>query len=63
MAGSLVITRKVGERIVLNHGEVRIEIVDVKGKFVRLAFQANKEISIQREESACNPASTSDDSK
>lgn len=46
----LVITRKEGEQVIINGGELRIEVVEVKGKCVRLAFQANPEILIQRAE-------------
>jgi len=48
--GGLMMTRKEGQRVVVNHGEITIEIVEIKGKYVRLAFKANKEIEIQREE-------------
>lgn len=45
----LNITRKQGERIIVNNGEILIEVVEIKGKYVRLCFQADKEISIARE--------------
>lgn len=45
----LNITRKQGERIIVNNGEILIEVVEVKGRYVRLVFQANKEIKITRE--------------
>lgn len=48
--GGLVITRKQGQRIVINRGEVILEVVEIKGKQVRLAFVASKEIHIRREE-------------
>ena len=48
--GGLIITRREGEQIVINHGELRIEVVSVKGRTVRLAFRANVDISIQRAE-------------
>lgn len=52
MQGCLVLTRRVGEKVLLNHGEVTIEVVEIKGKSVRLAFLAqDKGISIRREES------------
>jgi carbon storage regulator CsrA len=47
----LMMTRKEGQQIVINHGELLIEVVEVRGKYVRLAFQASKEIDIQRAES------------
>lgn len=50
LRGALVITRKQGEKIVVNNGELIIEVVQVRGKTARLAFVASKDISIQREE-------------
>lgn len=46
----LVVTRKEGEMIAVNRGEILIEIVEIKGKYVRLAFKAHREISIHRAE-------------
>lgn len=46
----LMMTRKEGQKIIVNHGEITVEVVEIKGKYVRLAFKANKEIDIQREE-------------
>ena len=48
--GGLMLTRREGESISVNHGEIFIEVVEVRGHYVRLAFKANKEISIQRTE-------------
>ena len=48
--GGLMLTRREGEAISVNHGEIYIEIVEVRGHYVRLAFKASKEISIQRAE-------------
>ena len=51
--GGLVITRRPGEQVVINHGEIVVEVVGVKGRYVRLAFAANKkEISIVRAEAS-----------
>lgn len=44
----LVITSKESEQVIVNNGELLIEIVEIKGKAVRLAFQASSEISIRR---------------
>lgn len=48
--GGLMISRKEGQGILINHGELRIEIVEVRGKYVRLAFKGSKEIQIGRAE-------------
>jgi carbon storage regulator CsrA len=50
--GGLVLHRKEGERIVINHGEVVIEVVQVTGKQIRLAFRASKDVIIQRAEAS-----------
>lgn len=46
----LCITRREGQRIVINHGELVVEVVQIKGRQVRLVFSAAKDIPIQREE-------------
>ena len=51
----LVTTRRVGEQVIINHGELVIEVVAVKGKAVRLCFQASKDISIERGEKITDP--------
>ena len=47
--GGLVIARYLGDQVVINHGEITIEVVEIRGNRVKLAFKANKEeISILR---------------
>lgn len=46
----LVLGRKVGERLILGDREVTIQIVDVKGKNVRLGIIAPDDLPIHREE-------------
>lgn len=46
----LTITRRVGERVLINRGEIEIEVVDIRGSAVRIAFRASKEIQINRAE-------------
>ncbi len=43
-----ITTACVGDHISINGGELLIEIVDTKGKWLRLAFNAAKEIRIER---------------
>lgn len=52
----LVITSKEGEQVFINNGELKIEIVEIRGKTVRLAFQASSEITIRRKKALqdCN---------
>ncbi|NCN27877.1 carbon storage regulator CsrA [bacterium] len=45
----LVLTRKIGEAIVIDD-DVKITIVQVKGKQVRLGIEAPRETKIHREE-------------
>ena len=46
----LVLTRSVGERLVIKDGEIRLIVLEVKGNQVRLGIEAPKHISIHREE-------------
>lgn len=46
--GGLVLTLKKKGRVIINKGEIVIELVQIKGGEVRLAIKAHKEIDIQR---------------
>lgn len=46
--GGLVVTRRAGQKVSVNNGEIIIEVVEIQGKAVRIAFQAHKEIKIER---------------
>jgi len=48
----LVLSRKVQESIIIN-GNIKITVVDVRGRQVHLGFKAPKEIKIFREELIC----------
>ena len=48
--GGLVLNRKVGDQITINNGEIIIEVVEIHGNEVRLAFKAHAEIKIDRVE-------------
>ena len=45
----LVLTRKIGESIQINE-DVKVTIIEVKGKNIRIGIQAPKETKIYREE-------------
>lgn len=45
----LVLTRKVGESLILSHG-IKITIIDVKGRQVRIGIDAPADVTIHREE-------------
>ena len=46
----LVLTRSVGERLIINNGEIRLNVLEIKGNQVRLGIDAPKHIAIHREE-------------
>lgn len=46
----LVLTRSIGERLFIQNGEIKIQVLEIKGNQVRLGIEAPKEISIHREE-------------
>lgn len=47
--GMLVLRRKVGESIIINHN-VRVTVHQVIGNTIRLAIDAPKDVSVNREE-------------
>jgi len=46
----LVLTRSIGERLFIENGKIKIQVLEVKGSQVRLGIEAPKDISIHREE-------------
>lgn len=46
----LVLTRSVGERLFIQDGIIKIQVLEVKGNQVRIGIEAPKEIAIHREE-------------
>ncbi|MBR7519662.1 carbon storage regulator CsrA [Pseudomonas juntendi] len=46
----LILTRKVGETIVIND-TIRVTVMQVKGGQVRLGIEAPKDVSVHRQES------------
>lgn len=46
----LVLTRAVGERLIINNGEIKLNVLEVKGNQVRLGIDAPKNVTIHREE-------------
>ena len=45
----LILTRKAGESITIGE-EIKIQVIEIKGKQVRLGFEAPKKFTIHREE-------------
>jgi carbon storage regulator len=48
----LVLSRKPGEKVVIGNG-ITLTVVEVKGNRVRIAFDAQEQVSILRAELAC----------
>ena len=46
----LVLTRSVGERLIIGDGEITLTILDVRGNQVRIGIDAPKDVSVHREE-------------
>lgn len=46
----LVLTRAVGERLIINNGEIQLNVLEVKGNQVRIGIEAPKHVSIHRKE-------------
>ena len=46
----LVLSRKIGERIVVPHCELAVTVIAVEGKAVRLGISAPADIAVYREE-------------
>ncbi len=47
--GKLILTRRPNQKIIIN-GDTAIEIMDVRGRQVRLSIVAPKDITVHREE-------------
>ena len=46
----LVLSRKIGERILVPHCELAVTVIAVEGKAVRLGISAPAEVDVYREE-------------
>ena len=46
----LVLTRSVGERLIINDGEIKLNVLEIKGNQVRIGIDAPRSISVHREE-------------
>ena len=46
----LVLTRSVGERLIINDGEIEVSVLEIKGNQVRIGINAPKNVSVHREE-------------
>ncbi len=48
--GKLVLTRRVNESVVICDGDIVVTIREIKGNRVSIAFEADREIEITRQE-------------
>lgn len=46
----LVLTRSVGERLIIGEGEITLTILDVRGNQVRIGIDAPRNVPVHREE-------------
>ena len=46
----LLLTRRIGEAVIIGDNEINLTILGIKGNQVRLGFKASKKISIHRDE-------------
>jgi carbon storage regulator len=46
----LVLTRSIGERLIIGNGEVSLHVLEVRGNQVRLGIEAPRHIPVHREE-------------
>lgn len=61
-SGRLVLTRKVGERILIGDG-IYVEVVAIQGKRARIGVVADRNIRIYREELVDDNNSSSNETK
>lgn len=46
----LVLTRSIGERLIIGNGEVCVHVLEIRGNQVRIGIEAPRHIPIHREE-------------
>lgn len=46
----LVLTRSIGERLIINDGEIKLNVLEIKGNQVRIGIEAPRHITVHREE-------------
>ena len=44
----LVLTRSIGERLIINDGEIKLSVLEVKGNQVRIGIDAPRDVSVDR---------------
>jgi carbon storage regulator len=46
----LVLSREAGQKIIIGHGYITVQVVDIRNGRVRLGIEAPKELAVHREE-------------
>jgi carbon storage regulator len=46
----LVLTRAIGERLIIGDGEITLHVLEIRGNQVRLGIEAPRHVSVHREE-------------
>jgi carbon storage regulator len=46
----LVLTRAIGERLIIGNGEITLHVLEIRGNQVRLGIDAPRDIPVHREE-------------
>jgi carbon storage regulator len=59
----LVLSRRLGESILIDGGKIRIQVVDISGDSVRLGIDAPRDIAVLREEIALAEAANREASR
>ena len=48
--GNLIITRRIGESLIIGEDEIEVSVIGIKGNQVRLSIRADKSTSVHRSE-------------
>lgn len=45
----LVLTQRIGDKVIIKHGEIEVKILEIKGRQVSVGYTADKSIPVNRE--------------
>ncbi|OGT49088.1 MAG: carbon storage regulator [Gammaproteobacteria bacterium RIFCSPHIGHO2_12_FULL_41_15] len=46
----LVLTRSIGEKLIIGDGEIKLTVLDIRGSQVRIGIEAPRTVAVHREE-------------
>lgn len=46
----LVLTRSIGEKLIIGDGEIKLTVLDIRGSQVRIGIEAPRSVAVHREE-------------